>query len=181
LRLLCVAALVPRKGHDVLLRALATVRDLPWHLVCAGPRERNPVWARNLIHLRDAVGLVDRVTFAGALADGELEQLYAGADLFVLATRFEGYGMVFGEALARGLPILATRAGAVPHTLAPEAGLLVEPDDTDALAAALRALLADGELRRRLARGARAAGRRLPTWAQAATAFAAACAEAPGG
>ncbi len=178
LQLLCVAALVPRKGHDLLLRALAPLGDRPWRLTCIGSQGRDPDWARGLLALRDRLGLDDRVTFAGVLDDAALGRHYAESDLFVLATRFEGYGMVFAEAMARGLPILATRAGAVAETVPPEAGLLVPAEDPQALAAGLRRLIDDAGLRRRLAAGSRAAGLRLPTWPQAVAAFAAVCAEA---
>jgi glycosyltransferase involved in cell wall biosynthesis len=104
-------------------------------------------------------------------------RIAAQSDLFVLATRFEGYGMVFADALARGLPILATRAGAAAETIPPEAGILVTPDDLMALGTALRQVLGNAGLRRDLAAGSRAAGLRLPTWPQAAAAFAAACEE----
>jgi glycosyltransferase involved in cell wall biosynthesis len=85
--------------------------------------------------------------------------------------------MVFAEALVRGLPILATRTGAAAETIPPEAGILVPPDDLAALCAALGQVLGDAGLRCRLAAGSRAAGLRLPTWPQAAAAFAAACEE----
>ena len=176
-RLLSVGALVPRKGHDVLLRALAEVADLPWGLDCVGATDRDPEWSGTLPRLRDDLGLRERVHFCGVLSRRALERRYAQADLFVLASRFEGYGMVFAEALARGVPILAARSGAVPETVPAEAGVLVQPDDPAALAAALRGLLTDAGLRRRLAAGSRAAGLRLPTWPQAAAAFAAACEE----
>jgi len=176
-RLLCVAALIPRKGHDLLLHALAQVQDLPWHLDCVGSLDREPAWAEQIHRLRDRLGLVERVTFAGAVSDLELARHYGRAALFVLATRFEGYGMVFAEALAWGIPILATRAGAVPHTVPAEAGLLVRSQDPDAFSAALRLLLNDKALRQRLSAGARSAAQRLPTWEQATAAFAAACSE----
>ena len=176
-RLLNVGALVPRKGHDVLLRALAAVSDLFWGLNCVGAVDRDPDWSGTLLRLRDELGLRERVSFSGVLSRRELDRRYAQADLFVLASRFEGYGMVFGEALARGVPILATRSGALPETVPPAAGVLVRPDDPAALAEALRGLLTDADLRRRLAAGARAAGLRLSTWPQAAAAFAAACEE----
>ncbi len=178
LRLLCVASLTPRKGHDLLLNALAGLRDWSLHLDCVGSLDRDPVWAEGLIRLRDGRGLAGRVSILGALADEELACRYGAADLFVLPSRFEGYGMVFAEALARGLPILACHAGAVRETVPPEAGLLVPPNDSAALGQALRSLMADPVLRRRLAKGARAAGSRLPTWQDAVAAFAAALEEA---
>ncbi len=177
-RLLCVASLTPRKGHDLLLRALAGLRAEPWHLDCVGSLDRNPAWAEGLIRLRDELGLAGRVSFPGALGEEELADRYGGADLFVLPSRFEGYGLVFAEALARGLPILATRAGASGETVPPEAGLLVPADDPAALRQALRRLMADPALRGRLAKGARAAGLCLPTWQDAVAAFAAALGEA---
>jgi glycosyltransferase involved in cell wall biosynthesis len=176
-RLLCVATLVPRKGHDALLGALAGLADVPWRLDCVGCPDRDPAWAGRLLELTDALGLSERVAFRGVLPDPALEQCYARADVFVLASRFEGYGMAVAEALAHGLPVLATRAGAADLTVPAGAGILVEPDDPVALRQALRDLLAEPALRRRLAAGARAAARRLPTWGQAAEAFAAACAE----
>ena len=178
LRLLCVASLTPRKGHDLLLRALAGLRAEPWHLDCVGSLDRNPAWAEGLIRLRDELGLAGRVSFPGTLGEEELEGRYGGADLFVLPSRFEGYGMVFAEALAHGLPILATRAGASGETVPPEAGLLVPADDPVALRQALRRLMADTALRGRLAKGARTAGICLPTWRDAVAAFAAALEEA---
>lgn len=177
LRILCVAALVPRKGHDLLLRGLSGIQDRPWHLDCVGSLDRDPAWAAEMARLRDRLGLGERIAFRGMLGDGALGRLYAQADLFALATRFEGYGMVFAEALARGLPILATRAGAAADTVPPEAGILVPPEDPEALRSALRLLLSDETLRRRLAAGSRAAGLRLPSWPQAASAFSAACEE----
>ena len=181
LRLLCVASLVPRKGHDILFHALAGLRDRPWHLDCVGSLNRDPAWAGALVHLRDELGLARRVSLLGSLDDDELGRRYAAADLFALPSRFEGYGMAFAEALARGLPILAADAGAVGATVPPEAGVLVPPDDSAALGLALRRVLDDRTLRRRLAAGARAAGLRLPTWPQAVAAFAAALEEIPDG
>ncbi len=177
LRLLCVASLTPRKGHDLLLQALAGLRDRSWHLDCVGSLDRDPAWAQGLIRRRDELGLAGRVSLLGALGDEELAGRYEAADLFVLPSRFEGYGMVFAEALARGLPILASRAGAVGATVPPEAGLLVPADDSAALGQALGRLMADPALRRRLAQGARAAGLGLPTWRDAVAAFAAALEE----
>jgi glycosyltransferase involved in cell wall biosynthesis len=121
------------------------------------------------------LGLDSRVTFTGALDDASLVEEYRQADLFVFPSRFEGYGMVAAEALAHGLPIVATRTGALPDLVPPEVGVLVPPEDPKALGGVLERLLADEGLRRRLAAGSRVAGMRLPTWSQAARTFAAAC------
>ena len=172
LQLLCVAALTERKGHDLLLQALSPLRGRDWHLTCVGSPARDPAYAARLTALCDALDLAGRVTFAGVLDDAALVRCYDGADLFVLATRFEGYGMACAEALAHGLPILATRAGAVPATVPPAAGILVAPEDPAALTAALARFLDEPKLRHRLAAGSRAAGLGLPTWQTAAAAFA---------
>ncbi len=175
LRLLCVATLTPRKGHDVLLRALAPLAPLPWHLHCVGTLDRDPRWAAELARLRRDLGLDGRVSFTGALDDAALQRQCAQADLFVLPTRFEGYGMVVAEALARGLPVVATRTGALPDLVPLEAGILVPPEEPAALGDALGRLMADAGLRHQLAAGSRAAGLKLPNWPDATRDFAAAC------
>lgn len=174
-RLLCVATLTPRKGHDLLLRALAGLTELPWHLRCVGSLDRDAQWSGELRRLARDLHLDGRVTFTGALDDQQLEQEYRQADLFVLPTRFEGYGMVAAEALAHGLPTVATRTGAMPELIPAQAGILVSPEDPEALRVALARLMADTDSRRRLAVGARSVGLRLPTWSDSAKAFAAAC------
>jgi len=139
-----------------------------------GSLDRDPAWAEQLVRWRDELGLAGRVSFLGALGQAELDRCYRRADLFVLPSRFEGYGMVCAEALAHGLPILASRVGAIGDLVPAEAGLLVPPDDPLALEGALRRLLEDPALRLQLARGARVAGARLPGWEVAVAAFAAA-------
>ena len=171
-RLLSVGAVVPRKGFDVLIAALATLTDLPWRLTIAGDRARD----RNTVAQIDADierhALKDRIATPGAVSPPRLATLYAEADVFVLASHFEGYGMAYAEAIAHGLPVIGTNAGAIPDTVPPEAGLLVPPGDTPAFASALRRIIADANLRRRLARAARAAAVTLPTWQQSARIFA---------
>jgi glycosyltransferase involved in cell wall biosynthesis len=170
--LLAVGSVVPRKGYDVLVAALASLPDLAWRLTIAGDRERSPETARALVAEIDRLGLARRITFAGAVAPEQLLDHYAAADLFVLPSRFEGYGMAFAEAIAHGLPVVATTAGAIPETVPGGAGALVPPDDADALAAVLRGLIADRTERERLAAGARAAAAALPSWQQQAEEFA---------
>ena len=173
LALLSVGALVPRKGYDVLLAALATIKDLPWRLTIAGARDRSPATAAGLEAMIAALDLAPRVALAGAVAEARLAELYAEADVFVLASRHEGYGMALAEAIAHGVPVVATTAGAIPETVAPGAGILVPPDDSAALAVALRQVIANSKERLALAAQARAAAAKLPDWPQSAKIFAA--------
>jgi glycosyltransferase involved in cell wall biosynthesis len=108
----------------------------------------------------------------GAVSDSELDILYTQADAFVLASLFEGYGMVYAEAMAYGLPIIATKAGAIPDTVPSDAGLLIGPGDVTALTLALQTVIEDAPCRTRLSSGAIRAAAKQPTWDQAAEQFA---------
>jgi len=171
--LLCVAAVTPGKGHDVLLAALATIMDLSWRCVCVGTLTRDPGFVDRLGHQVRAGGIGDRVRFAGPRTGADLDVAYAAADALVLATRAETYGMVVTEALARGLPVLATTVGGLPEALGRGAngsrpGLLVPPGDSEALAAALRCWLSDTVLRQRFRQVARERRVTLPGWSATA-------------
>ena len=170
-RLLSVGSIVPRKGFDVLIAALATLGDLPWRLTIAGDCTRDLPAAAQLDADIARFGLGERITMLGAISAGRLSQIYAEADVFVLASRFEGYGMAYAEAIAHGLPVIGTRAGAIPDTVASDAGLLVAPDDVGALALALHRLIKNADERQRMAAAAQAAARRLPTWRESAQIF----------
>jgi glycosyltransferase involved in cell wall biosynthesis len=175
--LLCVAAVIPGKGHDLLLDALATVTELDWQCECVGTLDRDPAWAQELRRRAHDRGLGDRVRFRGPRTGDDLDRSYLAADLFVLASRAETYGMVVTEALARGLPVVATDVGGVREALGlgvdgVRPGLLVPPDDPAALAAALRAWLADAELRRRLRKAARERRASLCGWSTTASVIA---------
>ena len=166
-QLLCVATVTPRKGHDVLIEALASLRHLDWRLVCAGSTTRSPVTVETLHWKIQAAGLGDRVSVVGEIDALALEQSFAEADLFVLPTLYEGYGMVVAEALAHGLPVIASRTGAIPDLVLPDAGFVVNPGDTKALGEALSRVLTDKSVYTSLAEGAYSARERLPTWAAA--------------
>ncbi|MCA1768856.1 MAG: glycosyltransferase [Halomonas sp.] len=170
-RLLCVATLVPRKGHDVLLEALAALQDRDWRLEVVGSHARDPDHAAGLLAAARRFGLEDRILWAGERDAAGLAAAYHRAELFVLASRYEGYGMVVTEALSRGLPVVTTTGGALIDTLPAQAGLAVPPDDAVALGDALAAWLDDAELRRRLRRGAREARHGLSNWQQAGDRF----------
>ncbi len=163
-RMLCVATITARKGHDLLVAALKDLSDLSWTITCVGDLERSPATARALRMQIEAAGLEDRVVLTGELDEASLHQQFRAADLFVLPTRFEGYGMAIAQALTHGLPVVSTRTGAIAELVSPEAGVLVEPNDGAALRGALARVLSDLALRRRLAVGARAAGAKLPSW-----------------
>jgi glycosyltransferase involved in cell wall biosynthesis len=169
--LLCVAAVTPNKGHDVLLAALAKVTDLPWRCVCVGASNRDRDFVERLGRQTRADGIDDRVVFTGPLVGADLDAAYAAADVLVLASHAETYGMVVAEALARGLPVIATGAGGLPETLGRAAdgsrpGLLVPPGDAVAFAAALRSWLGDTELRQRLRHAAQERRGTLSGWSQ---------------
>ncbi|HEY0524038.1 MAG TPA: glycosyltransferase family 4 protein [Stellaceae bacterium] len=165
-RLLCVATLTPRKGHLVLLDALAQLADLDWRLVCIGGVDRDSATAEAVrARIAEDGTLRGRVTLAGEWQPDRLGEAYAAADLFVLPSFHEGFGMAYAEAMAYGLPVVATDAGAIPQTVPRDtAGLLVPPGDPAALAAALRRAISDPALRLRLRSGALAAASRLPGW-----------------
>jgi len=164
IELLCVASVVPRKGHDILVHALTSLRSQRCHLTCVGGLTRDVKWAARLqAQIRDE-GLDDRITFVGDIGHAALDAYYDAADVFVLPTWYEGYGMVVAEALARGLPVVSTATGAIADLVGSEAGLLVPPGDVPALAAALTSVVQNTALRARLAEGARRVRDRLPTW-----------------
>jgi len=165
--LLCVANLVPRKGHALLVEALARLRDLDWSLICVGSLERDPATVRLVRHKILATGLGRRITLAGERPPQSVAGAYREADAFVLPSLHEGYGMVYAEAMVHGLPVIATTAGAIPETVPRQAGLLVPPGDASALARALRRVIAEPALAARLAAGSRARGAHLPDWRQA--------------
>jgi glycosyltransferase involved in cell wall biosynthesis len=137
-RLASVGSVVPDKGYDLLIAALARIVDLSWRLTIAGDRTRNLATAARLDADISAYGLGDRIAVLGAVPPERVVELYLASDVFVLASRFEGYGMALAEAIAHGLPVVSTMAGAIPDTVPAGTGLLVPPNDVVALAQALR-------------------------------------------
>jgi glycosyltransferase involved in cell wall biosynthesis len=176
LQLLCVASLTPRKAHRVLIAALGRLRGLDWRLTAIGPQHFDRREAGRIALAVASRGLRGRVRLAGTRPPEAVRGAYARADLFVLPSLHEGYGMAFAEAIASGLPVVGARAGAVPVTVPRRAGILVRPADAPALARALRRLFERGDARRNLRRGAVAAARGFPDWRRQAAAFDAAVA-----
>jgi glycosyltransferase involved in cell wall biosynthesis len=170
-QILAVGAIVPRKGYALLVTALSELRDLSWRLTIVGDRGRSPETAAELDDLIERARLRDRITCTGAVRAERLDALYRGSDLFVQPSWFEGYGMALADALAYGLPIVATQTGAARRNVGSKAGRLVTPGDAHALARALRSLLADARARAHCAAAARAAAQNLPSWDDTAMAF----------
>ncbi len=173
-RLIAVGSLVPRKGHDVLIAALQRLQELPWRLTIAGNAELDRETAGKIRRQIAESGLAERISLVGVVTAEALAALYMQSDLFVLASRFEGYGMAYTEAIAHGLPVIGTTGGAIPEAVPAGTGILVEPGDVNALADALRRLIAHKGERQTFAAGARAAASRLPTWRESAKILAAA-------
>jgi glycosyltransferase involved in cell wall biosynthesis len=164
-RLLFVGNCVRRKGLDLLVSALSQVEGASVRLDLAGSLEFDPEFAAELRRRVDRLGLKDVVSFHGRVSDDELERLYLESDLFVMPSYYEGYGIVYAEAMRAGLPIIAQDAGAVREIVrAGENALLVPPDDPRALAEAITRLAGDGDMRNRFARRGLELARELPTW-----------------
>ncbi len=161
-RLLAVGTVTPRKAYDVLVRALARIADLEWQCIVAGSLDRaldTVIAVRRLIEDRD---LADRIDLVGEVTDPT--PFYETADIFVSPSRYEGYGMAIAEALAYGVPVVATRVGAIPEVVPGSAGILVPPDDPPALADGLRRLIGNRQVRKEFAAGARKAAESFASW-----------------
>jgi glycosyltransferase involved in cell wall biosynthesis len=167
-RALCVAQWIPRKGILELVEAWKMREGLGATLELVGETDADPAYTASVQH---AVASDPSIIISGPVADATLIAAYAAADLFVLPSRYEGYGIVYAEALAFGLPVIACDAGPVPELVGRDAALLVPPDDVGALAGALDLLLEDPALRSRLASAARRRAKELPRWDDTVTGF----------
>lgn len=175
LHMLAVGSLIPRKGYGILVEALAAIADRPWTLTIAGSPDHAPATAAALRNGIARAGLAERILLTGGVGADRLAQLYDEADLFVMPSLYEGYGMVLTEALARGLPILTTLSGAGAEALPDAAALKVPPGDAAALAKALARLIDAPAERRQRADAAWAAAGDLPRWDETARIVAEAC------
>lgn len=163
LNMLAIGSIVPRKGYGVLIEALGGLKKRSWTLKIVGAaRSLETVNALQAQIAQE--GLTDRIQLVGAVRDRDIDEFYDKADLFVMSSLFEGYGMVLGEAMQRGLPIVTTTGGAANQTVPEGAALKVPPGDVDGLRAALDKAMADPALRASLSDAAHLAGQSLPTW-----------------
>jgi glycosyltransferase involved in cell wall biosynthesis len=172
--LLSVAAVAAHKGSDILVAALADLTDLDWQATWVGALDREPEFAARVQRQATAAGIGTRLLFAGPRTGPALAASYARADVLVHPSRGESYGMVVAEALAHGLPVIASDVGGIREALGstPEGrspGLLVRPDSPDALTAALRSWLGEPELRAQLRAAALQRRDTLRSWTQTAS------------
>ena len=170
--LVAVGAVTPRKAYPLLVAALAGIAG-DWRLTVVGSLDRDPTETARLLTAIAAADLRGRVVLAGAVDDTDRDALLDAADLLVSASLLEGYGMALAEALARGLPVVASTGGAAGETVPAGCGLAVPPGDGAALRAALARMIAEPRLRRNCAEAAWAAGQRLPRWRDTAARVAA--------
>jgi glycosyltransferase involved in cell wall biosynthesis len=162
--ILSIGTLVPRKGHDVLLRAFARLFDLDWRLIIVGSADHDPVHARMLTAMAEELGIARQVDFAGEVTGDALEALWRKADLFALATHWEGYGMAIAEALKRGVPVAVSDGGAAGKLVTEMSGVVCPVGDWINLSKALRRMIFGAELRREMAEAAWQVGQTLPNW-----------------
>ena len=172
-RLICVGVLSSHKGQDLLVEALADLADRDWQCVLVGSLDRDPDFVEQLRARTEDLGHGRRIRLAGILTHAALSQVYTTADLLVAPSRSETYGMTVTEALAHGLPVVASDVGGLPEALGSTAdgalpGRLVPPGDPAALATALGEWLDDEHHRHRLRTAARQRRLTLHGWGQTA-------------
>lgn len=170
-QLLCVASLSPRKGQDLLVEALAGVREQAWHCRLVGSPDRDPDFAARVQRRIEDLGLAERIELTGEADEIGLKQAYLDASVCILPSWYEGYGMVISEALARGLPLISTTGGALAETVPESAALRVEPGNASALRRALERWLTDPGLRLDRTRAAVRQRDTLSDWPQAGERF----------
>ena len=171
IRLICVASLIPRKGHSVLVEALSFLADRPWDLTCIGDLRRDPGTSLQICNLVRKFGLAHKIKFVGEVSESRLQGHYQKANLFVLASHHEGYGMALSEAISWGVPVVSTTGGAIPLTVPRAASLLVQPGDARALSCAIGRFMDEPRIRVKLLAGARGASSKQTSWLFATSRF----------
>ena len=171
INLLCVGSVIERKGHLVLIEALSRLKSLDWKLECIGLFAMDDPLSEQILLALENSELSDRITFHGAVPEAELESAYNAADVFVLPSFYEGYGMAYAEAIVRGLPVIGTKAGAIPDTVPDGCGLLIDPGNSLQLSRALETMISDADERNRFRMNAIASSSTFPTWRESAGKF----------
>lgn len=164
--LLCVGVVAAHKGQDILVEALAPLRvHGGWRCTFVGSSTTDADFAQRVATRAVELGVADRITMAGVLVGAELDAAYREADLLVAPSRVESYGMAIADALGRGIPVVASRVGGIPRTVAPGDAAMLVPPDAASLSVALERWMVDPALRRRLKDAAVRTRAGLPRWA----------------
>lgn len=175
-RLVCVGVVARHKGQDLLVEALTHLTSIEgWTATVVGSLTTEPAFVGELAEVVARASLTDRVSFTGPLTGAELEAAYAAADLVVVPSRSESYGMVVAEALAHGIPVLATDVGGIREALSGWGDVptdararpwapLIPAEDTNALETALREWWSNADVRAELAARAREARNQTRPW-----------------
>ena len=171
LHFLCLGSLIPRKGQDILIDSLNALKELPWQASLVGAYDLNPAFANACQAQINAHRLEQKIRLTGALDDDALKRIWATTDVLVLPSRYEGYGMVVTEAIARGIPVITTDAGALPDTLPPKAGICVAHNDAVALADALASVITQPDRLHELTQSAVSARTSLNSWSEQVSDF----------
>jgi glycosyltransferase involved in cell wall biosynthesis len=169
--ILSIGALIPRKGHHVLIRSLARLFDLDWHLTIVGSETRDPAHVEQLRVLAAETATGEKISFAGEPEDAELQKLWQGTDIFALASFWEGYPIAVAQALKRGVPVAITNEGPASGLVPMEAGIVCKPGDDEQYSKALRRMIFDTDLRSAMAAAAWTTGQSLPCWERQIAAF----------
>ncbi len=166
LSLVCAAPLVRSAGHDVLLDALMPLAGRDWRLTCVAT-ESDPAWLAEVQAKADRAGLADRVRWIASGSAGDLKSMYHAADLAMLPAHYDPHGTGVLEALARGVPVLATSAGAAGRLLPEGSGVLLRPTQVDEMTRALAIVCDNAEVLARLTQGAERARAEVRAWSRA--------------
>jgi glycosyltransferase involved in cell wall biosynthesis len=162
--ILCVGAVMKRKGYEYLLDALMNIEDKDFECRIAGNIDNENYYAFLNNKVKEA-HLEEKVKFMGYVSDDDIRRLYAEADIFVLPSLFEGFGMVLCEAMCYGLPIIASDVGAIPDLIAnKENGLLAKAANAQSLEFAIRTIMENGEIAEGLSRNAIERCKNLKGW-----------------
>lgn len=169
IQLLFVGNLAVRKGLHTLLAALAQLQRADWQLTVIGNLQQEPAYVRHIRHLLSLYRLDDQVKLLGAIPNDQIARYFAGSDLFVLPSQYEGFGIVYLEALAFGLPVVASTVGAAGEIVRHgQEGFLIQPENVAEIAGTLRQLLDNPTLRHTMSQAARIRYQQFPSWAEGA-------------
>jgi glycosyltransferase involved in cell wall biosynthesis len=169
--LLCVANYLENKGQLLLIKALAEMKMFNWVMNFYGHQDIDKRYVSELLSQIRHHGLANRIFIHGPISGSALTQAYLHSDLFILPSYFETYGMVLTEALAHGIPVIASTGGGIPYTVPPSMGILFKPGDIRELQLIAKAILENTWLYGKLWNEAANYHKQVNTWTQSVEEF----------